>query len=192
MSITADAPPQHRVAPFEGLIRRLSRKAADAERPGLVAAMTHATEANVIDGWVAGALGLSRGAVFVQDKDVTEPFLFAGTVQGRPAHVVVAREYGDVSWPAFLAREKRTAAGDASRIVQEGLADVIVWLSVGAELRDAYERSLLPPCPACGDKHEFEETSVGGFDAILCDNLPAEAAYITSKNTTVRIGGDPL
>lgn len=141
---------EHRVAPFEGLIDRLSRKAVEEQHPDIarqVRGIASGGEVNQIDGWVAGMLGLARGSVFMPAPDVERPFLFAAQVGSHKTHVVVGREYGDVSWPAYIAKNRRTAGEEARIRVRQGLSDVIAWLNAGRELREAYEASLRPPEP---------------------------------------------
>lgn len=77
-----------------------------------------------MDPWVAAVYGLSRGAHFLDHPDVKQPFVFVGEVgTGHRGHIVVAREYGDVTWPAYLIRQGELV-GDARVWVRQGLADV--------------------------------------------------------------------
>jgi hypothetical protein len=75
---------------------------------------------------VSAAYRLSRGSVFLADPEVTEPFAFLADVgAGKRAHVVVAREYGDVAWPAWLANQRRRIPDEIIARIRVGYSD---WL----------------------------------------------------------------
>lgn len=76
---------------------------------------------------VSGQFKLAPGSVFIA-APVPEPFAFVAQVGARRTNVVVAREYGDLEWPAFIKAQHAAAQHDVRKIVAEGFREVNQWL----------------------------------------------------------------
>lgn len=73
---------------------------------------------------------LARGTVFVAvPGHQGPPAVFVAQVAGHRTHVLVAREYGDVSWPAWLDLQRKHAVGDAVLTVRQGMQSVTDWIA---------------------------------------------------------------
>lgn len=123
---------------------------------------------------------LSPGSVLTEHPDVTDPFGFVAQVGGRRAHVVVAREYGDVVYPAWLTTERRTVRAQARAIVHKGLAGVLDWI-------ESSQKALVTPCPACKDAHDgwYVVQVTGNMQAVACDRVPDGTMLVASGDLTV-------
>lgn len=77
--------------------------------------------------YVVAAYTLPRGSMFMP-ADVDHPFAFTVTVAGLRTYLVVARERGEVEWPAWLIRQRAQARGAAAVAVRRGYKQVTDWI----------------------------------------------------------------
>lgn len=85
---------------------------------------------------VAGQFRLAPGSVFIA-APVPEPFAFVAQVGARRTNVVVAREYGDLEWPAYLKAQRAAAGHDVRKIAAEKYRGINQWLRDAEKKRDA-------------------------------------------------------
>lgn len=115
-------------------IRRLSAAEARDQYPSLWAQATLGFKAfDPVSSYASRVFQLPPGSVYVPRADVQTPFLFPATVAGRRTYVVVARERGDIEWPAWLAHVRETAPRAAAAFVRDQLADVAAWIEDSRE-----------------------------------------------------------
>lgn len=109
-----------RPRPFDHTqVRRLSRSDADSEFPELVkVASMHGKDIEPAPKLVTRHLGLSPQARFIEAPYLRQPIVFSARIEDKPCHVVAAREYGDVAWPAWLAEQREEARRDLIRTMR--------------------------------------------------------------------------
>lgn len=125
-SVEFDAGPDTRPRPFDGtgVDRVTTKRAVELLGADVVYGVGYGGSVSVVDRWVAGHYAFPPSAVFIVADHLTTPVVFAANVAGRRAYVVAAREYGDLSWPAYLRKARKDAAADTVRLLREGFAGI--------------------------------------------------------------------
>ena len=83
---------------------------------------------DLIPDYAAAVYQLPRGSVFLAHP-VAVPFAYKTQIAGHSTYVVVAREVGDVTFPAWLWRQRMFARGEVIHQVREGYRGELAWLA---------------------------------------------------------------